>query len=160
MCVPAWIVHSPYLEGAETHPQYPELEDVQISNPTQRAKTSGAASHAHSAAMDIDDQQPGAARAAAASAKKQASAAASSAASSSAAGASASAASSAPSMLAGKVAAPVFELAWNGRLIPEFSVHTLDWIQAACKGRLAPCRFRLKGQNAQRQPAQPGLCGY
>lgn len=144
LCVSVRCACSPYAEGAESHPQYGELEDVQISNPTQRAKAAGAGSSQPHSAMDIDDEQPGAARAAAASAKKQAASAASSASSSAAAAAS----SSAPGMLAGKIAAPIFELAWNGRLIPESTCHTLDWIQAACKGRLAPCRFRLKGQSA------------
>lgn len=142
-------VCSPYVDGDETHPEYDGLQDVQMSQ-QQKGKAMGAARMAGaSSSMDIDDEQPGAAppavSAAASSASRRASGSAVAAASASSV---ASAAASASGTLSAKVPAPIFEIAWNGRIIPESHVVSLKWIDDACKNALAKCRYRLKGHSA------------
>jgi len=116
------INYYPFTEGDESHPDWPTLENIEV----QANRRTGASA---AAAIDVDADDGGSQ-----AGKKRKSTQGSSAA------ASAAAAAATPAVAVGRVPAPVFECTWNGRVIPESQVHSLKWIDEACRGKMAQCR--------------------
>lgn len=116
------INYYPFTEGEESHPDWSSLEGIEVQA-NRRTGTSAAA------AIDVEADDGGSQ-----AGKKRKSAQGSSAA------AAAVAAAATPAVAVGRVPAPVFECTWNGRVIPESQVHSLRWIDEACRGKMAQCR--------------------